>query len=129
MKRIFLTAVLLQSIVAYAEVPSPTLAPADKALAVLPPFPTDAECLSLPVVRMPLAFQSGETLDYDLDAMGAKAGRMTMKVLPLKDGALPIEVSAETNTFFSKVRKVKGSGTSYMNPRNIGTWVISVAHN
>lgn len=92
--------------------------PPGPALAALP-FPTDAECLALPPVRAPFAFQAGETLDYDLDALGAKAGRMTMKVLPLKDGAIPVEVSAETNTFFSKVRKVKGSGTSYMNPRTL----------
>jgi len=112
-------AVLLQPFVTLAAAPAARLAAADKPAPALPPFPTDAECLALPAVRMPLAFQAGETLDYDLDALGAKAGRMTMKVLPLKDGALPIEVTAETNTFFSKVRRVKGSGTSYMNPRTL----------
>jgi hypothetical protein len=111
--RLLVAVLSLQSFVTAAATPPAAPLPA------LPPFPTDAECAALPAVRTPLAFQSGETLDYDLDAMGAKAGRMTMKVLPLKDGALPIEVSAETNTFFSKVRKVKGSGTSYMNPRTL----------
>ncbi len=105
-------AVVLQSLVAVAAAPSPPVA-------AVVPFPTDLECGALPPVRLPLAFQAGETLDYDLDAMGAKAGRMTMKVLPQKNGALPVEVSAQTNTFFSKVRKVKGSGTSYMNPRTL----------
>lgn len=90
---------------------TPVVAPA--------PLPSDAECTALPAARLPLSFAPGETLDYDLDALGAKAGRMTMRVLPMKDGALPVEVSAETNTFFSKVRKVKGSGTSYMNVRTL----------
>ena len=92
--------------------------PAPSPLAAAP-FPSDAECSALPALRAPLSFAAGETLDYDLDALGAKAGRMTMRVLPNKDGAIPVEVSAETNTFFSKVRKVKGSGTSYMNPRTL----------
>jgi hypothetical protein len=82
-------------------------------------LPTDAQCLALPPIRLPLAFAPGETLDYDLDALGAKAGRMTMKVLPIKDGALPIEIHAETNTFFSKVRRVNGSGTSYVSPKTL----------
>jgi hypothetical protein len=82
-------------------------------------FPSDAECAALPPMRPPFAFRAGETLDYDLDALGAKAGRMTMKVLPLKDGSLPVEIHAETNTFFSKVRRVNGSGTSYLNPKTL----------
>lgn len=116
---LIVTALLLQSFVTVAAAPTAAVAAADKGVTGQPAFPTDAECLALPPVRTPLAFQPGETLDYDLDAMGAKAGRMTMKVLPLKDGALPVEVKAETNSFFSKVRKVKGSGTSYMNPRTL----------
>lgn len=84
-----------------------------------PPVPTDAECQPLPALQKPWAFSPGEVLEYDLDALGAKAGRMTMRVLPLKKGQLPIEVQAETNTFFSKVRKVKGTGTSYLNPNTL----------
>ena len=84
-----------------------------------PPLPSDADCIALPATRLPLSFKPGETLDYDLDALGAKAGRMTMKVLPLKDGSLPVEIHAETNTFFSKVRRVNGSGTSYLNPKTL----------
>lgn len=109
MNRIILALIVLQSLASRAAPP-----------AALPaPFPTDAECVALPSLKLPLAFQTGETLDYDLDAMGAKAGRMTMKVLPLKDGSIPVEIQAETNTFFSKVRRVKGSGTSYLNPKTL----------
>lgn len=83
------------------------------------PVPTDAECQPIPILRAPWAFGPGEILEYDLDALGAKAGRMTMRVLPVKQGQLPIEIRAETNTFFSKVRKVNGTGTSYLNPKTL----------
>lgn len=82
-------------------------------------FPTDAECKALGPPRSPIPFGPGETLDYDIDALGARAGTMTMRVLPPRDGTMPIEVAVETNTFFSKVRRVKGSGTSYLNPRTL----------
>src|SRR5262249_22838636 len=87
--------------------------------AAIAPMPSDAECKPLPAVKLPLAFGPGETLEYELDAMGAKAGRMTMAVEPLKDAKLPIEVSVETNTFFSKMRRVRGIGTSWVSPKTL----------
>ncbi|MCA3014828.1 MAG: DUF3108 domain-containing protein [Myxococcaceae bacterium] len=86
---------------------------------VLTPFPSDAQCLSLGSIRQPLAFGPGETLEFDLDALGARAGTMTMRVLPPREGLLPIEVHAKTNTFFSKVRRVDGTGTSYLWPKTL----------
>lgn len=83
------------------------------------PVPTDAECRPLPSLRTSSSFAPGEVLEYDLDALGALAGKLTMKVLPPKAGSLPIEVQAQTNTFFSKVRRVNGTGTSYLNPRSL----------
>jgi hypothetical protein len=82
------------------------------------PPPSDAECRPLPAFK-PFAFGPGETLEFDLDALGAKAGTMTMRVLPQKDGQLPLEVRAQTNTFFSKVRRVNGVATSYVNPKTL----------
>lgn len=82
-------------------------------------FPTDAQCGQLLPIKGPLSFGPGEVLEYDLDALGAKAGRMTMRPLNVRDNQLPIEVSVETNTFFSKVRKVKGTGTSTVNARTL----------
>lgn len=89
-------------------------APAPKA-----PMPTEAQCLTLGAPGAPIPFGPGETLDFDVDALGAKAAKMTMRVEPKQDGTLPIEVSVETNTFFSKVRRVRGSGKSYLNPRTL----------
>lgn len=83
------------------------------------PVPDNNACLPLPALQTPWSFGPGEVLEYDLDALGAKAGRMTMRVLPVKQSQLPIEIHAETNTFFSKVRKVRGTGTSYLNPKTL----------
>lgn len=83
------------------------------------PFPSDAECVALGAPINPIPFTPGETLDFDVDALGARAATMTMQVLPLRDGLLPLEVSVETNTFFSKVRRVKGVGKSYLNPKTL----------
>jgi hypothetical protein len=73
----------------------------------------------LPTLRTPIAFMPGEELEFDLDAMGAQAGKMTMKVQRPDKGTLPVQIEAQTNTFFSKVRRVKGVGTSYLHPRTL----------
>jgi hypothetical protein len=86
---------------------------------VISPFPTDAQCVALGSIRQPLSFGPGESLEFDLDALGAKAGTMTMRVLPPRDGLLPVEVHAKTNTFFSKVRRVDGTATSYLLPKTL----------
>jgi hypothetical protein len=91
---------------------------AEQAPASIPP-PSDLECHALPAVKPPFAFSAGEVLEYDVDAMGAQAGKLTFRVLPVKDGKLPISAMAETNTFFSKIRKVEGGGTSYLNPKTL----------
>jgi len=83
------------------------------------PVPTDAECAPLPDLRRPLSFKPGEMLAFELDALGARAGRLTIRVLPQKDGALPVQAEVETNTFFSKVRRLKGAATSYLNPKSL----------
>ncbi|WP_373691661.1 DUF3108 domain-containing protein [Hyalangium versicolor] len=74
---------------------------------------------ALPPLRTPVAFMPGELLEFDLDAMGANAGKMTMKVQRPDKGALPVQIEAQTNTFFSKVRRVKGVGVSYLHPRTL----------
>lgn len=76
-------------------------------------------CAPLPAPRAPFAFRPGEVLDFSLDAMGAQAGRMSLKVLPSKDGALAIRADAKSNTFFSKIRKVRGSATSFLDAHTL----------
>jgi hypothetical protein len=82
------------------------------------PIPTDAECLALGAPRGPL-FPVGETLDFELDAMGASAGKLTFQVLPRKNGELPVQVKGNTNTFFSKMRRVTATATSYLDPQTL----------
>jgi hypothetical protein len=67
----------------------------------------------------PLSFGRGEYLEYDLDAMGAEAGKLTLTVRQKRDGTIPIEVSAKTNSFFSKVRKVTATAMSYLDPGSL----------
>ncbi|ATB46993.1 DUF3108 domain-containing protein [Corallococcus macrosporus] len=94
---------------------------AESAKASEPKAPlTVAPCTSaLPALRTPMSFMPGEVLEFDLDAMGAQAGTMTMRVHKQKDGNLPIQVEAKTNSFFSKVRRVRGSATAYLHPRTL----------
>jgi hypothetical protein len=95
------------------------LASPDGGVAKKAPMPTEAECLGVGAPKLPLTFATGEELTFDIDALGAKAGKMTMRVLPSREGTLPVEVHAETNTFFSKVRRVNGTATSYLNPKTV----------
>ncbi|MCY1076561.1 DUF3108 domain-containing protein [Archangium lansingense] len=73
----------------------------------------------LPALRNPLAFAPGEELEFDLDAMGATAGKMTMSVQKKQDGSLPIQIKVQTNSFFSKVRRVNATAMSYMHPKTL----------
>src|SRR5262249_55156708 len=80
------------------------------------PPPSDEQCPSLPDPKPLRSFRVGEELDFILDALGARAGRMSMRVLRPHDRVVPVEVRAETNSFFSKIRKVRGQATSYIQP-------------
>ncbi len=108
-KPALLPALLLVSTAAFAQA-----APAQRA-----PTPSDAQCPGLGAPEGTRYFAVGESLEYDLDAMGAEAGKLTVKVLPQRNGALPIEVTAHTNTFFSKVRRVKAEAMSYLHPKTL----------
>ncbi len=74
---------------------------------------------SLPSLRTPLAFSTGEVLEFNLDAMGADAGKMTLNVRRKQEGHLPVEATVKTNTFFSKVRRVDATAVSYLHPRTL----------
>lgn len=81
-------------------------------------------CPALPKVRAgPLPFPSGESLSYEVDVMGARAGKMTFDVLPRTgrgaDAEIPVRVRAESNSFFTKVRKISSEVTSFLRPRDL----------
>jgi hypothetical protein len=73
----------------------------------------------LPSLRNPLAFAPGELLEFDLDAMGANAGKMTMQVQKKQSGSLPVQIKVQTNSFFSKVRRVNATAMSYLHPKTL----------
>lgn len=81
--------------------------------------PPDDQCPKLPAINPQLTFAGGESLEFELDAVGARAGKMTMKALPPSNGQLTVKVGATTNTFFSKMRRVKGEAVSYMDAKTL----------
>jgi hypothetical protein len=83
------------------------------------PIPSDADCKGLPQPKVPLTFPPGEELEFALDALGAQAGKLTLKSLGNREGQWVVEARAQTNSFFSKVRRVTGVGTSYLNPKTL----------
>lgn len=126
MRSILLASLVLVATAAQAQKPAGSEASAqdvppsqDMAPPATPAEPVPACPNPLPALHTPLAFMPGELLEFDLDALGAQAGKLTMKVQPIDKGALPIQVEAQTNTFFSKVRRVKGVSTSYLHPRTL----------
>jgi hypothetical protein len=85
------------------------------------PAPPGA-CPALPKPRAgPLPFPIGELLTYDVDVLGARAGRMTFEVMPQPhfDAEIPVRVRAESNTFFDKLRKTKGEIVSTLRPHDL----------
>lgn len=107
MARLLLALIVLVSTAAVAQGAAPS------------PIPADKQCRTLGSPTTPYAFPAGETLEYALDAMGAEAGTLTVRVLPRRDGSIPIEVKTQTNTFFSKVRRVKATAMSYLNAKTL----------
>lgn len=83
------------------------------------PLPSDDACRPLPPLLELPPFPAGERLRFELDAMGAKAGEMTMQVLPLEGGLMPIRVEAETSTFLRSLRNVKGQATTWVDPERL----------
>jgi len=96
--------------------------PPPPSTSVSPPPPPDTECLALPQPHSPFSFGAGEDLEFDLDALGLRAGKLYLRVLPPdkdKGAALPIQAEVKNSTFFAKIRKVSGGGTSYLHPKTL----------
>ncbi len=101
-------------------------APARRVAPPPPPNPAPekplAACAPLPKPRSGLLpFAGGESLTYDVDVMGARAGQMTFAVRPWPRNAaeIPIRVKAESNTFFNKMRRIRGEVVSFLRARDL----------
>jgi hypothetical protein len=126
MRSVLVASLVLLTSAAWAQQPQGAEAPApevpvaqDMAPPAVPAQPVAPCATPLPALHTPIAFMPGEQLDFDLDAMGAQAGKMSMTVQRMDNGTLPVQIEAQTNTFFSKVRRVKGVGVSYLHPRTL----------
>ncbi len=58
-------------------------------------------------------FVPGETLLYDLDIMGMRAGTLTLTVDPPTGGGSSFSASTRTNTFFASIREVEGRARTF----------------
>jgi hypothetical protein len=106
---------------AWAQIPDAEPTPEHAAQPAAPAAPVARCAQALPTPRSPLAFTPGELLEFDLDALGATAGKMSMEVQKKQDGALPVQVKVQTNSFFSKVRRVDATAMSYLHPKTLHT--------
>jgi hypothetical protein len=87
------------------------------------PVPSDAQCAALPRPQTPYPFAPGEQLDYDVDVLMGRAAKLSFTVLPTSGhgqaAEQPVRARAVTTTFFSKVRRVKSQGVSYLHARDL----------
>lgn len=88
------------------------------ALALMAPFahaaPNPAPCVSPPLGKA-VPFAVGETLEYDIDSLGATIGGLTLKVLPGKPKEpFLIEARGKTGTFAANFYEVDAIATSIL---------------
>lgn len=80
------------------------------------------KCTPLPAAGE-APWQPGERLAYDIDVMGAHAGKLALHAFPpLGSGNSlehPLQALAASNSFFSKIRHVRGRSSSYVRGRDM----------
>ncbi|MFN7131098.1 MAG: DUF3108 domain-containing protein [Myxococcales bacterium] len=104
--------------------PAPS-APATQGEPAVEAAPANLEaCAPLPRIRSgPPPFAAGEVLQYDIDVVGVRAGKLSFEVLP-KVGTgsaaeYPLRARAQSNTFFDKVRKVNSEIVTHLRARDL----------
>lgn len=119
-KRMVLAAVLALTSPAWAEDSEAPKTATDGKPAEKAPKVDVALCdAPLPALRSDRAFMPGELLEFELDALGAKAGTMTMRVRRPESGALPVQVEVRSSAFMSSIRRVKARLTTYLHPTTL----------
>lgn len=85
--------------------------------------PTAAECTPLPAVTGAPPWQPGERLAYDIDMMGALAGKLALTALPPvgtgRSMEYPLRALAASNSFVSQIKRFRGRATSYVRSRDL----------
>jgi hypothetical protein len=87
------------------------------------------ECRPMPAVRGPLPFHPGEVLRYSvnavpaggakLDLTGLRAAHATLWVGRPSEHGLQLHVEAQTQTFVSKLLKLRGEATAFVDPQTL----------
>lgn len=84
---------------------------------------TGEACAPMPPPARALPWEPGEKLAFDLDVLGAQAGKLSLVALPPigkgQSQELSFRALAASNSFFSKIRKVRGRSTSYVRARDM----------
>lgn len=81
------------------------------------PFPRDEACAFIGAPSAPLPYVQGEALEFEIDALGIRAGTMTMRLLPPRtDGAWAVEIYAKSNAFFTKIRQIASTIVTRFSP-------------
>ena len=87
------------------------------------PLPEDANCKPMPLPSGEIPWEPGERLSYDIDVVGAQAGKLALVALPPvgkgQSAEYPLRALAASNSFFSKIRRVRGRSTSYVRARDM----------
>lgn len=88
-----------------------------------PALPIDSTCRPMPAPSGTIPWEAGERLSYDLDVVGARAGKLALVALPPVGKGVsaeyPFRALAASNSFFSKIRRVRGRSTSYVRARDM----------
>ncbi len=85
-------------------------------------IPGKDQCAALPEAG-PVPWKPGERLHYDIDVLGANAGKLVLVALPPvgkgRSAEYPLRALAASNSFFSKIRRVRGRATSYVRAKDL----------
>lgn len=108
--------------------PNPAISPLLPAVRrngpVAPPRPSKplVQCTSSPLPAGEIPYPVGETLTYDLDVTGVRAGKLQLKYTRPDEHTVEITALAESNTFFENVRKLKAKATSLVDGTSLRPW-------
>lgn len=85
--------------------------------------PSAEQCTPLPAASPELPWSPGEKLAYDIDVMGAYAGKLSLVALPAvgtgRSKEYPLRALAATNSFVSQMKRFRGRATSYVRSRDL----------
>lgn len=115
--------VVLSLLLAVGLAAPPAIASAAKKGVKAAKVPMAAECAPLPAIAGEPPWQPGERLAFDIDFLGANAGKLVLTALPAvgtgTSKEYPLRAIAASNSFVSSVKRFRGRSTSYVRSRDL----------